>query len=355
MSVVMFEGTIYQEGYGLIARKVMRDPALKYQAKAIYAYICSFAAQGDTSERIAFPSVELQVGELGMTTDTYYKHRKALIEQGYLKIEKHRSGNGNFENNLYKVCAVPLPVKESAPYPKNLAMDNEPHPKKSGTVNPEPKKSGTDNSGAKSNSLKSNSLKNNRFNILYSQISKVQAEGFRNILRQYLFPEEEIENIIFLMDEENIIPSKDVLKNLCIELSNSEEELLAYNLIAMLKKEMLYANPKPQKHDIVTMDKEVDQLLKKLFPKGLHESKRKVIASLYERHQEKISIFQLQSILNGVKDLSTRTFDNFYAYLNKVITNFLNTSVASSPSGEIPAAEEKKELSDEEILKLLNS
>ena len=351
----MFEGTIYQEGYGLIARKVMRDPKLKYQAKAIYAYICSFAAQGDTNERIAFPPVELQVGELGMTTDTYYKHRKALIVQGYLKIEKHRSDNGNFDNNIYKVCAIPAPLKDSEPYPKNSTMDDEPHPKKSATENPKPKKSATENSATKSNSLKSNSLKSNKFKIIYGNISEVQAELFRNLLRQYLFEEDEIENIIYFMDEENTIPTKEILRKLCWEITNSGIKLEAYNMIPLIKMEMIKANPKPPKNDIVAIDKEVDQLLKKLFPKGLHESKRKVIASLYEKHREEISIYQLQSILNGIKELSTRTFDNFYLYLNKVINNFLSTPPAATSSGPIETAEENKELTDEEILKLLNS
>jgi DNA-binding transcriptional ArsR family regulator len=139
-SVVMFEGTIYEQGYGLIARSVMRDKNLKPAAKAIYSYICSFASNGSSSERVAFPSVELQLDELGMTRDTYYRHRKSLVEAGYLKIEKVRSSDGTYEKNVYKVLAVPAPVE---PHPKNSAMEY-----------PCPKKSTTENLDTKSNSFK---------------------------------------------------------------------------------------------------------------------------------------------------------------------------------------------------------
>ena len=42
-SVIQFEGTIYENGYGLLAQKVMRDKDLPKQSKLIYAYMCSFA------------------------------------------------------------------------------------------------------------------------------------------------------------------------------------------------------------------------------------------------------------------------------------------------------------------------
>ena len=191
-----------------------------------------------------------------------------------------------------------------------------------------------------------------KYKIDYNQISKVQAEGFRSLLRQYLFHEEEIENIIYFMENENLIPSKEVLRRLCIELTESEEELMAYNMIAIIKKEMLYANPKPEKHDIITIDKEVDQLLKKLFPKGLHESKRKAIFSLYEKYHVEISIYQLQSILNGVKNLSTRDFTNFYGFLKKCFDTYLNKEEAA-PLLEV-ATEKENDFTEEELLKLFS-
>ena len=63
--VIQFRGTIYENGYGQIAQKVMRDKSLHAMSKAIYAYLVSFAGQ----TRTAFPSVELMLDELGMSEE----------------------------------------------------------------------------------------------------------------------------------------------------------------------------------------------------------------------------------------------------------------------------------------------
>jgi hypothetical protein len=157
-SVVMFEGTIYEGGYGLIARQVMRDPELTPTAKAIYSYICSFAASEGSSERTAFPSVDLQCTELGISKDTYYKHRSSLVKKGYLRIEKTRGENGKFDRNLYKILAVQAPVElppeiETAPAEKPANTEFSPSPKKPATV-PSPKNPSTVDLETKSNSLK---------------------------------------------------------------------------------------------------------------------------------------------------------------------------------------------------------
>lgn len=148
-AVIQFEGTIYEDGYGLLAQKVMRDKKLHKNAKLIYAYMCSFAGMKKDGERTAFPSVSLQCDELGMSEDTYYKYRKQLIEYGYIKIKKQRKEGAKFDNNLYSIVAVPV---EENPYPKKSGM--EPYPKNPSTVKP-----CTENSGTNINSFNINSFK----------------------------------------------------------------------------------------------------------------------------------------------------------------------------------------------------
>lgn len=145
-SVIQFEGTIYEDGYGLLAQKVMRDKNLPRQSKLIYAYMCAFAGVNKDGERTAFPSVELQCNELDMTENTYYKWRKPLIDYGYIKINKQRDENSKFERNIYSIVAVPkervieindnsnLEKEEEKPYPKNYGMDEKPYPKNYGAV-----------------------------------------------------------------------------------------------------------------------------------------------------------------------------------------------------------------------------
>src|SRR5690625_2472842 len=136
-TVIQFSGTIYEQGYGLLPQKVMRDKNLSPTAKTIYAYIVSFASVGENGERSAFPGVKIMMSELGIKSDdTFYRHRKQLIDNGYITIKKNRV-EGKFTNNIYIIEAVPNAKKE----------EKEPHPKNKGTT-PYPKKSSSDKSSS---------------------------------------------------------------------------------------------------------------------------------------------------------------------------------------------------------------
>ena len=163
--VIQFEGTIYENGYGLLPQRVMRDRELPKQSKLIYAYMCSFAGVGKNGERTAFPSVALQCAELDMTEGTYYKWRKPLIAKGYIKITKNRSATAKFENNIYSIVAVPKEEEmKSEPYTKNQRMDkspsnqhSEPYTNYPSTGNPSTEKPSTENQSTNSNTFTSNS------------------------------------------------------------------------------------------------------------------------------------------------------------------------------------------------------
>jgi len=157
-SVIQFEGTIYENGYGLLAQKVMRDKTLPKQSKLIYAYMCSFASVGKNGERTAFPSISLQCDELNMSEDTYYRWRKPLIDRGYIKITKQRQEGSKFDRNLYSIIAVPVPIENdekagNEPTPKKLGMDEKPYPKNPSTENPSTKNPSKEKKGTISNSF----------------------------------------------------------------------------------------------------------------------------------------------------------------------------------------------------------
>lgn len=157
-TVVAFEGTIYEEGYGMIAQKVMRDKDLPAKSKAIYAYLCAFAGsirQGAPDDREAFPGVKLMMKELGIgSDDTFYKFRKPLIEKGYLKVRQTKEGS-TFSRNIYSIVAVPAPVKKEEEVVETAPdVDSVPNPKNKGTENKSP-----NNRRIISNSLKSISFK----------------------------------------------------------------------------------------------------------------------------------------------------------------------------------------------------
>ena len=92
-------GGIFSKGYGIIPKLVMKDKNLTVEAKSIYAYICSYAGGGDT----AFPSVDMICSDLGMSENRFFKHRKLLVESGYLTIKRTRKEVG-WSNNIYTIC-----------------------------------------------------------------------------------------------------------------------------------------------------------------------------------------------------------------------------------------------------------
>lgn len=144
-AIISMRGTVYEQGYGLIAQKVMRDKRLSIKAKAIYAYLSSFAGSG--TDRTAFPGVSLMMDELGIKSrDTYYKYRNELEEAGYITVESQKDERGRFSRNIYYIEAVPVPkIGETDEPPKSQEpqgvspcpkkQDTDPCPKNSTTVN----------------------------------------------------------------------------------------------------------------------------------------------------------------------------------------------------------------------------
>lgn len=87
---------IFSKGYGLAPKMVMQDQNLTIEAKAIYAYMASFAGNGAS----AFPSINKVCNDLNISKNRFLKHRKKLVDAGYIDIQKKRV-DGKFENNVY--------------------------------------------------------------------------------------------------------------------------------------------------------------------------------------------------------------------------------------------------------------
>lgn len=143
--VVAMRGTIYEQGYGLIAQKVMRDTNLSVKSKAIYAYLSSFAGSG--LERAAFPGVSLMMKELGIASrGTFYKYRNELIESGYVSVEQQKNEKGRYAKCIYYI--------ESIQKQESQVID--PCTKNQTTVKKTTKKSTTNNISFKSINSKNN-------------------------------------------------------------------------------------------------------------------------------------------------------------------------------------------------------
>lgn len=140
---VQHEG-ILEKGYGLIPQLLTRDKSLSIEAKAIYAYLAAFAGTTQT----AFPGVKLICDELNISENRYLKHRKQLLDRGYIEIKRKRLENG-FSKNIYS-------LKQSIPvHLQNVGIGNV------GIRNVGIGNVGIGNEGTKSNISKSNIFKSN--------------------------------------------------------------------------------------------------------------------------------------------------------------------------------------------------
>ena len=128
------KGTIHEDGYGLIPKKIMRDKEIQIEAKGIYSYISSFAGAGLT----AFPSVSLICHELNISENRYYKYMNFLKSKDLIRVEKQKSPKGKFLRNVYTIV--------QSPFLYFAGMDNP----------------GMENEGTISNSFISNSFKSNK-------------------------------------------------------------------------------------------------------------------------------------------------------------------------------------------------
>ena len=165
---IKLEG-ILSKGYGIIPKIVTQDTGLTAEAKAIYSYLCSYAGAGQT----AFPSVSLMVHHLDMSENRFYKHRKYLVDRGYVSIERVRTDNG-FSKNIYTLNqSVPL---------QNEGIGNE------GIQNEDIRNKGTNNNSIKINNINKNSINKNSINKtdddehINKQIEKIVTQKIKRNL-----------------------------------------------------------------------------------------------------------------------------------------------------------------------------
>ncbi|MDT7986951.1 helix-turn-helix domain-containing protein [Clostridium perfringens] len=198
MDQIKYEGkSILSKGYGIIPKLVMQSN-ISIEAKSIYAYMCSFAGNGET----AFPSIEKIIKDLNISESRFYRHRKQLIEHGFIKVQQNKL-KGKVINNTYIILQV-ISNKENGtidkPYPQNKGTEIKPYPQIACTEIACTEFACTENEG--SNNNKTNNNKTNNNNINNNNIDVVVNMDFQKLLKG--FDEKEIKTILKFCFENEI-------------------------------------------------------------------------------------------------------------------------------------------------------
>ena len=149
---------IYEEGYGVVAKKVMRDKTLNILSKAVYAYICSYTGKG----KDAFPSQNLICRDLGIGKSTLVKYIKELKDRGYVTVIQHKE-KGKFAQNLYTVNAIPCIVSSDT-------VETDTNPTARGQVN-------TNNNSLNNNKKNNNNIKDKKINNTHTEVEEKTGDS----------------------------------------------------------------------------------------------------------------------------------------------------------------------------------
>jgi len=106
--IIKYEG-VKAKGFGTIPKFVTHDMDLTIESKAIYGYFCSLCGNGE----VTFPSRHTILRSLNLSKKGYYTHYKALIDQGYIRVEKSNPLDVK-SHNVYIIVAYPRKVAEYA-------------------------------------------------------------------------------------------------------------------------------------------------------------------------------------------------------------------------------------------------
>lgn len=141
----------HDTGYGFLKRSVMRNKNVSIEAKGIYAYLISFAGNGET----AFPSRSLICEELDISINRFTKYLNELKNAGLVEVKQERTQGGLFRKNIYHLTDTAQPCIKK-PYTENPYTEN-PY-----TENPYTENEYTNNNNI--NNINNNNINNNNIN-----------------------------------------------------------------------------------------------------------------------------------------------------------------------------------------------
>lgn len=144
---------VMSRGYGVMPKSVMQDSRLTIEAKAIYAYIASFAGAGTT----AFPGKKKIAEDLRISEERLYTHRKLLIKYGYITVHQERGPGGTLGKTVYTLEAIAIERPDEDKPSTDKPCAEKPCSEKPRAENP----SYNNNNSLKNNNISKNNKENN--------------------------------------------------------------------------------------------------------------------------------------------------------------------------------------------------
>lgn len=131
-------GSIYVDGFGMVASIVMRDKGISTAAKALYSYLMTFSNK--TGE--AWPTTGRILKEMNMSKPSFYKYRDELRDHGFIDWTTFgRKAGGRRTVYTIKMFVKPRPHEEDS---KFSTMPSSEQWSKNFTIAPEPSNEGVE-------------------------------------------------------------------------------------------------------------------------------------------------------------------------------------------------------------------
>ena len=171
---------IFKQGYGYIPKSIMKFRYISIQAKAVYAYIASYAGKNGLS----YPGRELMCYDLGISQDSINKYLKELVMYDIIYKKQQRQEGNKFANNLYKLN-YNLELNNE-PMQENSVTENKGTPMQELSVMEELANGDTDNEKSLYNN---NSNNNNNYNnnslLNNNRENKNSLQSFKSLIDKY--------------------------------------------------------------------------------------------------------------------------------------------------------------------------
>lgn len=131
-------GSIYVDGFGMVASMVMRDRALSTPAKALYSYLMTYSNR--TGE--AWPNTSRILEEMNLSKPSFYKYRDELRNHGYIDWTTFgRKAGGRRTVYTVKMFVKPRPREEDSKFSTKPSSGQW---SKNFTIAPEPSNEGAE-------------------------------------------------------------------------------------------------------------------------------------------------------------------------------------------------------------------